>query len=172
MKKINSYYKNCLVLDSSYMPRSIVTVERAFVVSYKGNAEVIDTYPEYFQTVNKNTVYLKPSIIRVFRFVHKDYQKVPLTRANIYKRDGYRCVYCGSNDRSSLTLDHVIPQSKGGKDSWNNLVTACRPCNGLKADLTIEEWGKEDPKPKRPHFLMLMKNLHFIPEEWKPYLFL
>jgi len=164
-------YSQCLVLDSSYMPRSVISTERAFVINYKGNAEIIHNHPVYFQTVSKDLVYPKPSIIRVFRYVKLEYSKVPLTRTNIYKRDNFQCVYCQSQDRTTLTLDHVIPQSKGGRDSWDNLVTACRNCNGEKADLTLEEWGKENPNPKRPHFLMLMKNVKRIPSEWKPYLF-
>lgn len=80
-------------------------------------------------------------------------------------------MYCGSGDKRTLTLDHVIPQSKGGKDSWTNLVTACKKCNSEKDSLTIEEWGKEHPKPRRPHYLMLMKRVTEIPEEWEPYLF-
>ena len=161
----------CLVLDSSYMARSVISTERAFVINFKGNAEIVHNHPTYFGTVNKNIAYPKPSIIRVFRYVKLEYNKVPLTRSNIYKRDGYKCVYCGNGTKSALTLDHVVPQSKGGRDSWENLVTACQPCNGEKANLTIEEWGKKDPSPKRPHFLMLLKNIKYIPPEWKPYLF-
>ena len=79
--------------------------------------------------------------------------------------------YSGEDSKYLLTLDHVIPQSKGGPNTWNNLVTACKSCNGEKADLSLEEYGKEIPQPKRPHYLMLMKKLDYIPEEWKPYMF-
>ncbi len=161
----------CLVLDSSYMPRSVITTERAFCIHFKGNCEIVHNHPTYFKTVNKNIAYPKPSIIRVFSYIKMQYNRVPLSRNNIYKRDGYRCVYCGSESRSSFTLDHVVPKSKGGKDSWDNLVTACEKCNGEKANLTIEEWGREHPRPKRPHFLMLLKRVRHIPEEWKPYIF-
>lgn len=164
-------YAQCLVVDSSYMARSVISTERAFVIAYKGNAEVIHNHPTYFSTVNKNIAYPKPSTIRVFKYVKLEYNKVPLTRANVYKRDGYSCIYCGNVDRARLTLDHVIPQSRGGKDTWENLVTACFRCNSEKANLTMEEWGKQNPEPKRPHFLMLIKNITHIPTQWKPYLF-
>ncbi len=164
-------YSQCLVLDTSYMPRSVISTERGFVIHFKNNAEVLHNHPVYFQTVNKSLAYPKPSIIRVFRYVRQEYTKVPLTRTNVYKRDQFTCVYCGNTNKAELTLDHVVPKSKGGKDSWNNLVTACKKCNGEKADLTLEEWGKENPQPKRPHFLMLLKNINYIPEEWKAYLF-
>jgi 5-methylcytosine-specific restriction endonuclease McrA len=95
-----------------------------------------------------------------------------LTRENIFKRDNYTCVYCGYNDNTrKLTIDHVIPQSKGGPNTWDNLVTACGKCNGEKADLTLEEFGKEIPVPVRPHYLMLMKSVSYIPDNWRPYLF-
>jgi hypothetical protein len=165
MKKFN----RTLVVDSAFMPRSVISSERAFVIFYKGNAEVIDEHEESFGLVNKDLDIKKPSIIRVFKYVKKEYIKVPPTRDNIYKRDNYECVYCSST--KNLTLDHVVPQSKGGKGGWENLVTACRACNGEKADLTLEEYGKEIPKPKRPHFLMLMKGMDNIPESWEKFLF-
>lgn len=165
MKKFN----RTLVVDSSFMPRSVISSERAFVIFYKGNAEVIDEYEESFGLVNKELDIKKPSIIRVFKYVKKEYTKLPPSRENIYKRDNYECVYCSST--KNLTLDHVIPQSKGGKDGWHNLVTACRTCNGEKADLTLEEYGKEIPQPKRPHFLMLIKGMGDMPESWEKFLF-
>jgi 5-methylcytosine-specific restriction endonuclease McrA len=167
-----SKYGKCLVLDSSYIPRSIISTERAFVISYKGNADVVHEHPESFKLINPELDIKKPSIIRVFKYVNQQIHKVPLNRENVFKRDNFCCVYCGNDNRKTLTLDHVIPQSKGGKDTWENLVTACRRCNGEKSDLTLEEYGKEIPQPRRPHYLMLMKQVHHeIPKEWEPYLF-
>jgi 5-methylcytosine-specific restriction endonuclease McrA len=103
--------------------------------------------------------------------VNQPIHKVPLSRENVYRRDGYACVYCGCDNRKTLTLDHVIPQSKGGKDAWDNLVTACKRCNSEKSNLTLEEYGKEIPQPRRPHYLMMIKQVHYIPEEWNDYLF-
>lgn len=167
-----SKYQRTLVIDSSFMARSIISTERAFVISYKGNAEVIAEHPETFGLVNPELKINKPSIIRVYKYVKQNIQKVPLTRENVYRRDNYECVYCGSSYLKSLTLDHVIPQSKGGENAWDNLVTACRTCNSEKADLTLEEYGKEIVEPKRPHYLMLMKQLTYIPKEWEMFLFL
>jgi 5-methylcytosine-specific restriction endonuclease McrA len=166
-----SKYLKTLVVDSSFMARSIISTERAFVISYKGNAEVVADHPETFGLVNPNLQINKPSIIRVFKYVNQQIHNVPLNRENVYKRDNYECVYCGCSTPKLLTLDHVIPQSKGGKDSWDNLVTACRTCNSEKSDLTLEEYGKEIPEPKRPHYLMLMRSVIEIPKEWEPFLF-
>jgi CRISPR/Cas system Type II protein with McrA/HNH and RuvC-like nuclease domain len=163
-----SQFRRTLVVDSSFIAKAVIPTERAFVIHYKGNAEVIDEHPESFGLVNKDLDIKKPSIIRVFKYVNQ-YKNVSLTRENVFKRDNYECVYCGSS--KILTIDHVIPQSKGGKDAWDNLVTACRSCNAEKADLTLEEYGKEIPQPKKPHYLMLMRGMENIPESWKKFLF-
>lgn len=164
--------KLCLVVDSSYMPRSIIESSRAFIVVYKGNAEIVCRYPTYFTTPNTMTVYPKPSVIRILRYVNVEYRNVPLTKNNIFKRDDHRCVYCGKGDKRILTIDHVHPRSKGGKDSWDNVVTACNKCNNEKGNLSVEEWGKEFPNPKRPHYLMLLKKSpKKIPDDWKKFLF-
>ena len=166
-----SKYSKCLVVDSSFIPRSIISSDRAFVISYKGNADIVAEHPESFKLINPELDIKKPSIIRVYKYVNQQIQKVPLNRENVFKRDGYCCVYCGDDNRKTLTLDHVIPQSKGGKDAWDNLVTACRRCNSEKSDLTLEEYGKEIPQPRRPHYLMLMRQVTHIPKEWEYYLF-
>jgi len=162
-------HSKCLVLDSSFIPRSIISTERAFVINYKGNAVVLAEHPELF--LHPVYKFKKPSIIRVFKYVKTQIHKVPLNRENVYRRDGFCCVYCGDENRKTLTLDHVIPQSKGGRDSWDNLVTACKKCNSEKSNLTLEEYGKEIPQPRRPHYLMLMKQITHIPKEWEDYLF-
>jgi CRISPR/Cas system Type II protein with McrA/HNH and RuvC-like nuclease domain len=167
---VNKYGKT-LVLDSSFMARSIINTDRAFVITYKGNADIVEEHPESFKLVNPELDIKKPSIIRVYKYVNQVIQKVPLSRENVYRRDNFECVYCGDYNRKTLTLDHVVPQSKGGKDTWDNLVTACRKCNSEKSNLTLEEYGKEIPQPRRPHYLMLMKQVHYIPKEWEPYLF-
>lgn len=167
-----SKFRRCLVIDTAHMARSIISTERAFVIFYKGNAKVMHEHPESFGLVNKDVDIKKPSIIRVNTYVDIKHQKVSLNRENIYKRDNYECVYCGSSGKNDLTLDHVIPQSKGGPNTWENLVTACKTCNGEKADMTVEEYTKNIPNPQRPHYMMLMKKVNYeIPEEWKDFLF-
>lgn len=170
MNKTN--YEKCLVLDSSYMPRSVIWTGRAFVINLKGNAEILAEHPESFGLVNPELDIKKPSIIKVHQYVNVPFHKVPLNRENVYKRDGYECVYCGASRKRDLTIDHVVPKSKGGKDSWENLVTACKSCNHMKSDLSLEEVGFDHPNPQRPHYLMLMKSVGKIPKEWKKYLFL
>ena len=136
---MNNYGKT-LVLDSSFIPRSIINTERAFVISYKGNADVIAEHPESFGLINPKLDIKKPSIIRVYKYVNQAIHKVPLNRENVYRRDNYECVYCGCDNRKTLTLDNVNPQSKGGKDARDNLVTASKKCNSEKSNLTLEEY--------------------------------
>lgn len=163
-------YNRALVIDSNYMARSIISSARAFVICYKGNAEVIAEHPESFNLGDTDVEIMKPSIIRVFNTMPMMFNKVALTRENIYKRDNYTCVYCGNENKKELTLDHVYPKSKGGPNSWSNLVTACKTCNNEKADMLVDEYTNDVPIAKRPHYLMLMKQLEYLPEEWKSFL--
>jgi len=165
-------YSQTLVLDSSWMPRCVISSARAFAIVYKGNARVVENHNKLFGLVKKELKIYKPAIIQVESYIDLKYQKVSLSRENIFKRDGYTCVYCGDDDRKTLTLDHVWPKAKGGRNSWENLVTACRSCNFEKSDLTLIEYGKKIPNPKRPHFLMMLKKVNYIPDVWKQFLFL
>jgi hypothetical protein len=169
---VKTTVKRTLVLNSSYMPTHIIDTNRAFVIAYKGNGEILEEYDDYFRTPSTINVYAKPSIIRVNKWFNVDYTRVPLTRDNVYRRDGFTCVYCGIRGRDKLTLDHVIPKSKGGTDTWENLVSACYSCNSEKGDLLLEEWGRPHPDPQRPHHLLLVQKQKIdIPDNWKKYLF-
>lgn len=158
-----------LVLNQSFQAISLCDPRRALVLVMLEKAELIsDVANLRLRSVSQDFSF--PSIIRLRRYVHVPYQKVALTRHNVYKRDGNKCVYCNSTQH--LTLDHVIPKAKGGKTAWNNLVTACRKCNAQKGDMTPEEAGLELQRdPFRPSFIMFLS--HYggqIQDDWKPYL--
>lgn len=114
-----------------------------------------------------------PSIVRLAVFVRVPYKKIVLSRKNILRRDGHQCQYCGRTDLT-LTVDHIIPKSKGGTDCWENLVAACVVCNNKKGDRTPHEAKmKLQRKPIRPNHVMFMR--HFVTsvdDKWKPYLFM
>jgi 5-methylcytosine-specific restriction endonuclease McrA len=100
------------------------------------------------------------------------YKRIILSRKNILRRDNHKCQYCGST--VNLTVDHIIPKSKGGEDIWENLVTACIKCNNKKGDRTPED-AKMVLKvsPKKPSHITFIKNfLGNIDEDWKPYLYM
>jgi len=161
-----------LVLNASYEPLSICDARNAVLLLFGGKAMVVASHPEHrIRTVSES--FPLPSIVRLTVYVRVEYRHAVLSRKNIFRRDGYRCQYCGRNDLQ-LTLDHVIPKSRGGEDRWDNLITACKPCNTLKGNRTPIEAGMTMlHKPFRPSHIALMRQ-HFlsISDDWKPYLFM
>jgi len=111
-------------------------------------------------------------VVRLNDYIKVPYKKIILTRRNILKRDGHKCGYCGRADLP-LTIDHVVPKSKGGYDSWENLVAACLPCNNRKGNRSPEEAKlKLKIKPYAPSHIMFIKNsAGRLDESWKQYLF-
>lgn len=160
-----------LVLNQSYEPLMVTTVEKAFILTYLNKAEVIETHDQPLRSVNGE--YERPSVIRLKHSIRfRAYKTVELNRRNIFKRDNHTCAYCGSSD--DLTVDHIVPKSKGGLNTWDNLITACRSCNNRKDDLSLEEAGLVlEGTPRRPHYIMFMGHgLTNVYENWKPYLFM
>jgi 5-methylcytosine-specific restriction endonuclease McrA len=133
-------------------------------------AEQLHTYPDLvLRSVHRSFDY--PCVIRLKRYVRLPYRKVALSRNNIFRRDGHQCVYCGT--RHDLTIDHVVPRSQGGRDSWENLATACRTCNTEKGNRTPEEAGMPmRHRPFRPSFIMFLGDYSGgrIHEYWQRYL--
>ncbi len=163
--------ENVLVLNQNYQPISICTAERAFVLVFLRKAEMLsDISSQHLASIDRTFHF--PSIIRLYRYVSIPYKRVNLSRYNIFKRDGNQCVYCGSKER--LTLDHVVPRSLGGRDSWDNLVTACQSCNAEKGNRTPEQAGMDmRHQPFRPSFVMFLSNFNgSVREDWKPYLYM
>ncbi|MEO0895554.1 MAG: HNH endonuclease [Bacteroidota bacterium] len=158
-----------LVLNQDYQAISLVDFQRAFILVLLKKADTVETYTDQkIRTVKAEFDF--PSVIRLTSYVNLPYKKINLTRHNIFRRDGNRCVYCGSRER--LTLDHVIPRAKGGRTTWNNLVTACYKCNSKKGDLDLQDSGLElKTQPYRPSFIMFLSQFSGkIDQSWKPYL--
>ncbi|WP_163378491.1 HNH endonuclease [Cyclobacterium sp. SYSU L10401] len=161
--------KKVLVLNLDHSPVGIVNVQKALVLTLLEKAAPLAHF-DYLKirTVDRDFAY--PAVIRLFEYKNIPYKGVMLNRNNLYKRDQHACQYCGAD--KSLTLDHVVPRSKGGKTSWKNLVTACHRCNTLKGDKTPEQAGmKLKVLPFRPtlaYFLAEYAELHA--EEWLPFL--
>lgn len=158
-----------LVLNFDYSPITICSGYRAFLLLFLNKAELIEKYPNLMlRSVTQEFPY--PSVIRLLTYVPIPHRRVPLSRTNIYKRDGFRCVYCGSSRH--LTVDHVVPKSQGGKDVWENLVTACQRCNIKKGNRTPEQAGMRlRVKPYRPTYISFLLDDNWIEESWRPYLF-
>lgn len=114
-----------------------------------------------------------PSVIRLLRYYRIPYRVIELSRKNILRRDNYQCQYCGKKTHA-LTIDHVIPKSRGGADSWDNLVAACVKCNNKKGNRTPEEARMPlIKKPRKPnHILFLKQYLGNVEDNWRPFLFM
>ena len=127
-----------LVLNAGYEPLAVVSFKRALMLVLNKKATVLAATPE--QLVHSaNDEYALPSVILLQRYVRlPSARMIPVTRRGVLRRDGNRCTYCG---RSANTIDHVQPRSRGGRDTWENLVAACLKCNNKKSDKTLDEIG-------------------------------
>src|SRR5581483_479569 len=118
--------------NASFEPLNVCSVRRAHVLVYKGKAEVIERIDRPLRSATASFVW--PCVIRL-----QSYVRVPraaqrkISRRALFARDGWTCVYCGTSG-GRLTLDHVVPRSRGGGSVWENVVTACAPCNLKKGD--------------------------------------
>jgi len=161
--------RKVLILNQDYSPMGICTVQKAFLLVFLEKAEMVtEANGCMLRTVNRK--FSMPAVVRLNKYVNAPYKGVMLTRQNIFKRDQHSCQYCGKN--KDLTLDHMVPRSKGGKSTWNNLVTACKRCNALKGDSTPEQAGmKPKVRPFRPTYIMFLSDFSgYVCEEWKPWL--
>ena len=133
-----------LVLNASYEPLNITTWRRAMVMMLKGKAESLEI--DLSREVRRGTHL--PTVIRLRQYVHVPFRQLPLTRRNLFHRDNYSCQYCG-NRTDQLSIDHVIPRSRGGRDTWENVTTACLCCNVRKGNRTPKE--ADMPLKRVPH---------------------
>lgn len=165
----NIMARRVLVLNQDYSPLTVCTVQRAFLLVFLKKAEMLHSATTHMlRTVKKS--YPMPSVIRICSYIRVPYKSVVLTRNNVFKRDNFNCQYCGSG--KDLTLDHLIPVSKGGKSTWTNLVTACRSCNARKGNYTPEDVGLVlARRPYKPSFLMFLNDFSEMKyHEWKQFL--
>ena len=134
-----------LLLNATYEPLCVVSSRRAIVLVLAEKAVSVDSAPE---VVHAATVALPvPVVARLTRYVRVPYPaQVPLSRRAVFTRDGSTCVYCGG---SATSIDHVVPRSRGGTHTWDNVVAACRRCNHTKADRSLAELGWALPQPPR-----------------------
>lgn len=136
-----------LVLNSDYSPLNVTSLNRGFTLVYKGKAEVLKSADEPIVCGVKS--FVRPLIIRLLNYVSFKRLRVRVNRQRIIKRDNHSCVYCGN--KRDLTIDHLIPKSKGGKNTWDNLVTCCISCNSKKGDKMLYETNmKLIKKPTEP----------------------
>jgi 5-methylcytosine-specific restriction endonuclease McrA len=159
-----------LVLNASYEPLNVTSVRRAHVLVFKGKAEVIEELDRPLSSATR--AFPWPHVIRLVHYVHvpRTVQR-KISRRALFARDGWRCAYCGTAN-GRLTLDHVVPRSRGGESIWENVVTACAPCNLRKGDRLLHEVRMElrhAPRPPNPA-LFIKLAAPTVPAGWTPYL--
>lgn len=175
-----------LVLNKSWHPINVTTVEAAIIMVYKLRSRIIDPTKDFqlftwedwskfrpmkdeLSISSSHESYRLPEVILVY-----DYDKLPqhganFSRRQLYKRDNYRCQYCGSRPGiEELSVDHVIPSSQGGQTTWTNCVLSCVECNRKKAACTPEQANmKLLRKPYKPKFNLLKGDRTYVPNSWK-----
>lgn len=175
MPEARVHMSHALVLNASFEPLHIVSWQRALQLLFQGKVEVVEESTHEVRTV-RFTIRV-PAVLRLLSYVPINKKKhiVRFSRANIFVRDQNSCQYCGKKfNKSHLTLDHVIPIVQGGKKCWENIVTACKPCNQRKGGRTPSQASMQlIKKPKRPTWLpnaTLSLGATVTPERWKIYL--
>jgi 5-methylcytosine-specific restriction endonuclease McrA len=157
-----------LLLNASFEPLCVVTVRRAVVLVLKDKAEIVARNGAELHSERR--VIAVPSVIRLMHFVRVPYRsRVPLSRRAVFARDGHRCQYCL---HTAENIDHVVPRSRGGEHSWENVVASCRSCNARKEDRTLAESGLRLRRPPvAPHAsLWVVATAGALDPAWEPFL--
>jgi 5-methylcytosine-specific restriction endonuclease McrA len=160
-----------LVLNASYEPLNVCTVRRALVLILKEKAEILERGDDVLRSETMRID--RPEVIRLITFVRvpRDIHRRRITRKAVLARDGWTCQYCGS-DKPSLTVDHVIPRSRGGESVWENIVASCAPCNRKKGNRLPQEvrmHPRKNPRPPGPTVFIRIAAPR-TPTAWEPYL--
>lgn len=169
--------RHTLILNATYEPLQIVSWKRAIRMLFQEKVEVVEVYDRQICSISL-TIRL-PAVVRLLHYVRvkRRYNRVKFSRSNLFARDNFTCQYCGSLFLSrDLTYDHVLPVARGGRKSWENIVTCCVPCNRQKGDRIPEEAGLQLRKrPKAPvgfpSKVQFMLSRTAAPESWKTYIF-
>lgn len=166
---------HALVLNASFEPLHIVSWQRALQLLFQGKVEVVEESEQEVRTV-RVTIRV-PAVLRLLKYVPNRERKniIRFSRANVFVRDQNHCQYCGKKyPKSALTLDHVTPIVQGGRKCWENIVSACKPCNQRKGGRTPQQAGVQlIRKPQRPTWLptaTLQLGFSVTPASWKIYL--
>jgi 5-methylcytosine-specific restriction endonuclease McrA len=157
-----------LVLNATYEPLCVVPTRRALVLVMDDKAELLHATDRVYHA--EKVEFPEPSVVRLQYYVKVPFQaRVALNRRAVFARDGHRCQYCGA---AAENLDHVVPRSKGGPHTWENVVAACRPCNTRKEDRLLHETGlrlrRRPYAPKERGWVLLAAGV--VRPDWEQYL--
>jgi 5-methylcytosine-specific restriction endonuclease McrA len=159
-----------LVLNATFEPINVCSVRRAAVLLLKAKAEVLEHAS--WELRSEHTAMPRPVVIRLVTYVRvpRDTHRRKITRRAVFARDGWACQYCGA--KANLTVDHVIPRSKGGSSDWDNIVASCAPCNRRKGDYLPAQAGmhpRRRPSAPSPNVFIHVAS-PTIPAAWRTWL--
>jgi 5-methylcytosine-specific restriction endonuclease McrA len=159
-----------LVLNATYEPINVCSVRRAAVLVLKSKAELVEHAS--WELRSEHTSLPRPVVIRLISYVRIPWnaKRRKITRRAVFARDGWSCQYCGS--RTNLTVDHVVPRSKGGPSTWDNIVASCAPCNRRKGDnlpAQVNMRLRRAPSAPQPHIFIHVA-MPSIPAAWRQWL--
>ncbi|HEY4182270.1 MAG TPA: HNH endonuclease [Kofleriaceae bacterium] len=163
-----------LLLTQGYEPIKVISWQRAIVLLTLDKADVVE---EYDTEIRATSIVVRvPSVVRLRKAFRRHAKPVKFSRANIYARDKHRCQYCAAPCTiDALTYDHVIPRSRGGRTTWENIVSACYACNRRKANRTPAEAGmKLLSTPARPTWMPAVQirvSTKSVPDAWRDYVY-
>ena len=167
--------RSVLLLNASYEYLNIVSWRRAFALVLSGRASVVSDWHDHSQIASSTQTHVLPAVIRLvtYVFVPQLAQAPTVNRENVFRRDNSLCLYCGKKfARTSLSIDHVLATSRGGKHIWPNVATACRRCNHRKGNKTPAEAGMSllyKPYTPRSKAVLLLQP-DTTPHEWHPFI--
>lgn len=163
-----------LLLNQGYEPIKIISWQRAMTLLTLDKVDVVETYDANVRATS--VIVQVPAVVRLRKTFRRHAKLVKFSRVNIYARDGYRCQYCGDKCAvNELTYDHVVPRSRGGKTSWENIVSCCYACNRTKANRTpAEAKMRLLATPVRPSWVPAVQirvSTASMPDAWRDYVY-
>ncbi len=167
-----------LLLNATYEPLAIISRQRALSLLLRGR---VDVATEHALTLEgAHATFTIPTVLRMKRYVNVPRREAAWSKRGVLRRDGFRCIYCGLAvgemkdgrvmNKDDFGIDHIIPRSRGGKNTWGNTACACKLCNHRKGGRAPHEAGLKlrwEPKIPRVNYLVLSGD---VPEAWKIYL--
>lgn len=168
-----------LLNGSTWEPLSIISIPRAINLLLAEKAIVVEQTNRFLRTVR--TQFQVPSVIALRTYVNVPRRRAHWSRKGVLTRDQYVCIYCGAQPgeivrgkiltKNDMTIDHILPKSRGGKDVWTNTACACPDCNHRKGDRLPGEAGmKLRWEPRRPRTNYLVVEMGTGPDTWKKYI--
>jgi 5-methylcytosine-specific restriction endonuclease McrA len=156
-----------LILNATFEPICVVSARRALILILDEKAELVHDTGLVYHSAHR--VFPEPSVVRLAQYVKIPRQsRIAISRRSVFARDGHRCQYCGSQAEN---IDHVVPRSRGGPHSWENVVAACRRCNAAKEDRLLEESGfrlRRHPRAPQSRVWLLAASGE-LRSEWEAY---